>query len=33
MVHGEESQRLAIKDVLAWATAQAPIRGLVVYEA
>jgi len=32
LVHGEESQRLAIKDILAWATAEAPIKGLVVYE-
>jgi hypothetical protein len=32
LVHGEESQLLALRDVLAWATAQAPIRGLVVYE-
>jgi hypothetical protein len=32
LVHGEQNQLLAIKDVLAWATAQAPIRGLVVYE-
>jgi hypothetical protein len=32
LVHGEENQRLAIKGVLAWATAEAPIKGLVVYE-
>jgi hypothetical protein len=32
MVHGEENQRRAIWDVLAWATAQVPIKGLVVYE-
>ena len=32
LVHGEASQRLAIKDILAWATAEAPIKGLVVYE-
>lgn len=32
LVHGEENQRLAIKDILAWATAEAPIKGLVVYE-
>jgi hypothetical protein len=33
LVHGEENQRLAILGVLAWATAEAPIKGLVVYEA
>ena len=32
LVHGEESQQLAIMGVLAWATAQAPIKGLVVFE-
>src|SRR4051812_4285493 len=32
LVHGEESQVLTIKAILAWATAQAPIKGLVVYE-
>ena len=32
LVHGEESQRLSIMAILAWATAQAPIKGLVVYE-
>ena len=32
LAHGEESQRLTIKDVLAWATAQQAIHGLVVYE-
>src|SRR3954466_13128696 len=32
LAHGEKSQLLTLKDVLAWATAQAPIRGLVVYE-
>lgn len=32
LVHGEESQLRAIWDALAWATAQAPIKGLVVYE-
>jgi hypothetical protein len=32
LVHGEDNQRLAIKGVLAWATAETPIKGLVVYE-
>lgn len=32
LVHGEENQRLAFRDVLAWATAQPAIKGLVVYE-
>jgi hypothetical protein len=32
LVHGEENQRLAIKGVLAWATAEPAIKGLVVYE-
>ncbi|HMF87171.1 MAG TPA: hypothetical protein VK575_03760 [Gemmatimonadaceae bacterium] len=32
LVHGENNQRLAIKGVLAWATAETPIKGLVVYE-
>jgi len=32
MVHGEDNQRRAIVDVLAWATAEVPIKGLVVYE-
>jgi hypothetical protein len=32
LVHGEENQRLTIWGVLAWATAEAPIKGLVVYE-
>ena len=32
LVHGEVNQVRALKDVLAWATAQAPITGLVVYE-
>jgi hypothetical protein len=32
LAHGEKSQLLTLKDVLAWATAQQPIRGLVVYE-
>jgi hypothetical protein len=32
-VHGEENQRRAIWDVLAWATAETPIKGLVIYEA
>lgn len=31
--HGDRSQELALWGVLAWATAQAPIRGLVVLEA
>jgi hypothetical protein len=33
MVHGEPNQELALLDVLAWATAQPAIKGLVVYEA
>lgn len=33
IAHGEESQELALWGVLAWATAQAPIKGLVVTEA
>lgn len=33
MVHGEANQELALLDVLAWATAQPAIKGLVVYEA
>jgi hypothetical protein len=33
LVHGEENQERAIWDVLAWATAEAAIKGLVVYEA
>jgi hypothetical protein len=32
LVHGEENQRLAILGVMAWATAETPIKGLVVYE-
>ena len=32
LVHGEKNQLRAIKDVLAWATAQSPIKGLIVYE-
>ncbi|PYO50875.1 MAG: hypothetical protein DMD72_01175 [Gemmatimonadetes bacterium] len=32
MVHGEENQRRTIWGVLAWATAEVPIKGLVVYE-
>jgi hypothetical protein len=32
LAHGEENQRRWIWGVLAWATAQAPIKGLVVYE-
>lgn len=32
LVHGEASQRRAIWGALAWATAQTPIKGLVVYE-
>jgi hypothetical protein len=32
LVHGEENQRLAIWGVLAWATAEKAITGLVVYE-
>ena len=33
LVHGEQNQERAIWDVLAWATAQPAIKGLVVYEA
>jgi hypothetical protein len=33
LTHGEESQELALWGVLAWATSQAPIKGLVVTEA
>jgi hypothetical protein len=33
LIHGELSQTLAIKGVLAWATAEPAIKGLVVYEA
>jgi hypothetical protein len=33
LVHGEENQERAIWDVLAWATAEPAIKGLVVYEA
>ncbi|MFN2636538.1 MAG: hypothetical protein ABR585_05900 [Gemmatimonadaceae bacterium] len=32
LVHGEQNQERAIWGVLAWATAETPIRGLVVYE-
>ena len=32
LAHGEENQLLTIKEVLAWATAEVPIKGLVVYE-
>jgi hypothetical protein len=32
VAHGEESQELALWGVLAWATAQTPIRGLIVTE-
>jgi hypothetical protein len=32
LVHGEENQERAIWGVLAWATAETPIKGLVVYE-
>jgi hypothetical protein len=32
LVHGEENQERAIWDVLAWATAETGIKGLVVYE-
>ncbi|HMG12153.1 MAG TPA: hypothetical protein VK571_03185, partial [Gemmatimonadaceae bacterium] len=32
LVHGEENQQRTIWGVLAWATAQAAIKGLVVYE-
>jgi hypothetical protein len=32
LVHGEENQQRAIWGVLAWATAEAAIKGLVVYE-
>jgi hypothetical protein len=33
LVHGEQNQERAIWGVLAWATAETPIKGLVVYEA
>lgn len=33
LLHGERSQELAVWDVLAWATAQPAIKGLVVFEA
>jgi hypothetical protein len=33
VIHGEESQALALWGVLAWATSQSPIKGLVVTEA
>ena len=33
IAHGEESQALSLWGVLAWATAQSPIKGLVVTEA
>jgi len=32
MVHGEQNQQRTIWGVLAWATAEVPIKGLVVYE-
>jgi hypothetical protein len=32
LVHGEENQLLTIRGVLAWATAESAIKGLVVYE-
>ena len=32
MVHGEQNQYRTIWGVLSWATAQAPIKGLIVYE-
>src|ERR1700694_1769453 len=32
LAHGEESQRLTIWGVLSWATAETPIKGLVIYE-
>ena len=32
LAHGEENQLLTIKEALAWATAEVPIKGLVVYE-
>jgi hypothetical protein len=32
LVHGEQNQQRAIWEVLAWATAEEPIKGLVVYE-
>jgi hypothetical protein len=32
LVHGEQSQYRTIWGVLSWATAQAPIKGLIVYE-
>jgi hypothetical protein len=33
LVHGERNQELALWDILAWATTQPAIKGLVVYEA
>ena len=33
LVHGEQNQLLTIWGVLSWATAETPIKGLVVYEA
>jgi hypothetical protein len=33
VTHGEDSQELALWGVLAWATAQSPIKGLIVTEA
>ncbi|MBA3645471.1 MAG: hypothetical protein H0W63_04780 [Gemmatimonadaceae bacterium] len=33
MVHGEQNQQLALWDVLAWATTQPAIKGLIIYEA
>jgi hypothetical protein len=33
LVHGEQNQLLAMWGVLSWATAETPIKGLVVYEA
>ncbi len=33
IIHGEESQALALKGVLAWATAQPAIQGIVVTDA
>ncbi|HEX7596162.1 MAG TPA: hypothetical protein VF387_07385 [Gemmatimonadaceae bacterium] len=32
LVHGEQNQQRAIWGILAWATAEVPIKGLVVYE-
>jgi hypothetical protein len=32
LAHGEENQMLTIRGILSWATAEAPIKGLVVYE-